>query len=64
MINSVSNYIVDLGSRFIIIKDVPCHKCEQCGEVSYSGEVVTKIEEIINKLKEAATEIAVINFAA
>ena len=64
MNNNFSNYMVDLGNRFIIIKDVPCHKCEQCGEVSYSGEVIAKIEEIINTLKEASTEVAIINFAA
>ena len=64
MNNSVSNYMLDLGNRFIIIKDVPCHKCEQCGEVSYSGEVVAKLEQIVDKLKEASTEVAIISFAA
>ncbi|MBP3285030.1 MAG: type II toxin-antitoxin system MqsA family antitoxin [Clostridia bacterium] len=64
MKNAVSNYMVDLGNRFIIIKDVPCHKCDQCGEISYSGEVVAKIEETVNKLKEASTKVAIINFAA
>lgn len=64
MNNSFSNYMLDLGNRFIIIKDVPCHKCEQCGEVSYSGEVVAKLEKIINKLKDASTEVAIISFAA
>lgn len=58
------NYMADLDGHFIIIKNVPCHKCCQCGEVSYSGEVVVRIEEIVKKLKEALTEVAIVEYAA
>ena len=59
-----SNYMVDLDGHFIIIKHVPCHKCSQCGEVSYNGQTVARIEEIIGKLKETLTEVAIVEFAA
>jgi YgiT-type zinc finger domain-containing protein len=59
-----TNYMVDLNGHFIIIKHVPCHKCSQCGEVSYSGEVVAQIEKIVEKLKEAMTEVAIVEYAA
>lgn len=62
MKNDYSNYMADLNGHFIIIRNVPCHKCCQCGEVSYSGEVVVQIEKIIEKLKEALTEIAVVEY--
>ena len=64
MSESFSNYMTDIDGHFIIIKNVPCHKCSQCGEVSYSGKVVAKIEEIVEKLKEALTEVAIVEFAA
>lgn len=64
MVDGFNNYMVDFDGHFIIIKNVPCHKCSQCGEVSYSGDVVEKIEKIISKLKDALTEIAVVDFAA
>lgn len=64
MKESVSNYMVDIDGHFIIIKNVPCHKCSQCGEVSYSGSVVARIEKIIERLKEALTEVAVVDYAA
>ena len=35
-----------MAGRFIIVRNVPCHKCSQCGEVSYSGEVVARLEVI------------------
>ena len=61
---AVSNYMVDIDGHFIIIKNVPCHKCFQCGEVSYSGSVVARIEKIIERLKEALTEVAIVDYAA
>jgi hypothetical protein len=36
----------------------------QCGEVSYSGETVERIEQIISKLKDVLTEVAIVDFAA
>lgn len=64
MKNDYNNYMVDLDGHFIIIKNVPCHKCSQCGEVSYSGEVVARIEEIVEKLKDALAEVAVVEYVA
>ena len=59
-----TNLMLDLNGHFIIIKNVPCHKCSQCGEVSYSGITMTKIEEIIEQLKDVLTEVAVVEYAA
>ena len=64
MADDRSNYMVDLDGHFIIIKNVPCHKCSQCGEVSYSGEVVARLEEIVAKLQETLTEVAIVEYAA
>ena len=64
MIDDFSNYMVDVDGRFIIIRNVPCHKSSQCGEVSYSGEVMARLEEIVAKLKEALTEVAIVEYAA
>lgn len=33
-------------------------------EVSYSGEVVARLEEIVAKLKEALTEVAIVEYVA
>lgn len=64
MKEDTSNYMVDLNGQFIIIKNVPCHKCSQCGETSYSGETVKRIEVIVGKLKEVLTEVAIVDFVA
>jgi hypothetical protein len=54
----------DLGNCIVIIKNVPCNKCTQCGEISYSGSTVKKIEAIINQLKNSLTEVAIVNYSA
>ena len=64
MENGYTNYMLDMDGHFIIIKNVPCHICNQCGEVSYSGETMAKIENIVNVLKENLTEVAIVEFAA
>ena len=64
MVEDTTNYMVDLDGHYIIIRNVPCHKCTQCGEVSYSGEVVVRIEKIIEKLKGVLTEVAIVEYAA
>ena len=56
--------MLDIDGHFIIIKNVPCHKCSQCGEVSYSGDTVAKIEKIVESLKKALTEVAIVDFVA
>lgn len=46
----------------VVIKNVPCLKCEQCGEVVLSVDAVEKIESILHMVEKAAVEIAVVNF--
>ena len=64
MENSYTSYMADLDGHYVIIKNVPCHKCKQCGEVSYSGETVARFEEINETLTAALTEVAIVEYAA
>ena len=47
---------------YIIIKNVPCSKCTQCGEEYLNGVTLAKIESILEKLKDILTEIAVVDY--
>lgn len=62
MDNSTTTYMTELKNCIVIIKNVPCFKCAQCGEVSFSGETMKKIDDILDKCESLMTEIAVINF--
>nr|WP_294665445.1 type II toxin-antitoxin system MqsA family antitoxin [uncultured Ruminococcus sp.] len=62
MIDSTTTYVEDLGNCIVIIRNVPCSKCSQCGEVSYNGTVLRQIEHIIDNLKNSLTEVAIVNY--
>ena len=61
--NKLTNCIADMGNCIIIVKDVPSQVCTQCGEVSYSNEVAEQLEKIVDKMKNAMTEIAVVHYS-
>ncbi len=64
MENGFTTHVEELNSCIVIIRNVPCSKCTQCGEVVYSGTVAKRIEEIIDRLSNSLTEIAVVNYSA
>ena len=63
LVDDVTNHFVDLKTSMIIIKSVPCQKCDQCGEVVYSGIIVRRIEQIVKSMKNSFTEIAVVHYS-
>ena len=60
--SSTTTYMTDYQGCYIIIKNVPCEKCSQCGEEYLNGETLERIEEIIQKVKGMLTEIAVVDY--
>ncbi|MCL2698651.1 MAG: YgiT-type zinc finger protein [Oscillospiraceae bacterium] len=64
MKDDFTTHFEQLENCIIIIKNVPCFKCTQCGEVAYSGVVVQRLEQIITDFEESLTEIAVVSYSA
>ncbi len=54
-----TEYIEKQGNFIIVIKNVPCEKCEQCGETYFSDSTVQTIEKILDSIKIIASEITV-----
>ena len=57
-----TTFMVELDNCIIIIKNVPSQVCTQCGEISYSDEVAKQLEVLVNSVRNAITEITVINY--
>lgn len=55
-------HTVQLKNGAVVIQNVPCLKCEQCGEVVLSADTVEKIEHILQTVEKAVAEITVVNF--
>lgn len=64
MSESTTTHLVEFDSnKILIVKNVPCYKCSQCGEVVYSLKVARKLEEITIMVKNSLSEIEVVNFS-
>lgn len=48
---STTTYMTEYNGCYIIIKNVPCTKCTQCGEEFLNGVTLQKIEKILEGLK-------------
>lgn len=63
-LESTTKFIVDLGPCVVIIKNVPAHVCQQCGEATFSNEVARQLECMVNAVKNSImSEVAIIEYA-
>ena len=59
---SVTSEAIEMDFGLLVIRNIPCYKCEECDEIFYSGDVVLKLEEITEKVKQLAQEITIIDY--
>ena len=64
VIESESAYFAQIDDCYVIIENVPCWKCTQCGEVVYSMNVMERIDEILDKLQSIASKIFIMDYKA
>ncbi len=60
--SSTTTYMVDLKDCIVIIKNVPCEECTQCGEKYISDEVMENLEAIVDRAKAIAGEVFVTDY--
>ena len=60
---STTTHFVDLKKCMVIVKNVPCRECEQCGEIVYDDSVAERLDAIIKQVTGMMTEIAVIEYS-
>lgn len=63
MVESKSTYFSQLDNCYVIIENVPCYKCTQCGEVVYSASVMEKIDDILEKYQYIASKIFIMDYS-
>lgn len=54
--------VTDLGNCLVIVRNVPCYKCEECDEVMYTADVVKNLEQIVENSKKLMQEISVVDY--
>ena len=62
MIDGTTTFFAQLPNCYVIIENVPCKKCEQCGDEYFSTSVMEKIEDILDKVEHIASKIFILDY--
>ena len=62
VVQSATTHVVNYKDCVIVIKNVPCMECAQCGETYYTNEVAVHLEKLVNAAKQLMQEISVIDY--
>lgn len=57
--HSSTNKMLEDNGHFVIVKDIPCLVCANCGEIYLETEVMLKLENILNR---NISELEIISF--
>ena len=59
---STTTEAIELSFGVLVIRNIPCYKCEECDEIFYTGDVAEKIEKVTEMVKQLMQEITVIDY--
>ena len=60
---SLDTFLANYKGSILIVKNVPCEECEQCGAKYYSDDVMEKLEQITNEAKAQMQEFTGTDYA-
>lgn len=58
-----TTYFAQLKDCYVIIENVPCMKCGQCGEVVFRNSIAEKIDDILDDLEKIVSKISIIDYS-
>ena len=56
--------VTDLGNCLLIVRNVPCHKCTECNEIIYTGDVIKRLEQIAEQAEQFTQEISIVDYSS
>jgi YgiT-type zinc finger domain-containing protein len=62
MHESTNAYFIQLKNCYVIIENVPCYKCSQCGEIFYKASVIEKIDELTEQIENVASKVFIMDY--
>ena len=62
MQKAITTYTVSSEQCIIVIRNVPCLKCDQCGEELFSSATLEKIEHIVDLARNISCEVSIIDY--
>ena len=62
--NGYTTSVTDLGNCLLIVRNVPCHKCTECNEIIYTGDVIKRLEQIAEQAEQFTQEISIVDYSS
>ncbi len=56
---STTEFIEKIDNFIVVIENIPCEKCSQCGEAYFSDEVAEKIEKILDSIQQISSSLTI-----
>ena len=56
---STTEYIEKIDNFIVVIENIPCEKCSQCGEAYFSDEVAEKIVKILDSIQQISSSLTI-----
>ena len=53
---------IEMDFGLLVIRNIPCWKCDECDEIFYFGDVAMKIDEITEAVRQLAQDITIIDY--
>ena len=63
MAESTTVYFAQLKDCYVIIENVPCLKCTECGDVVFRGSTAERIDDILDKLEKIVSKVLIIDYS-
>ncbi len=61
--DGLTTSVTDLSNYLIIVRNVPCYTCSECGKTLYSADVEQHLKTMIESAKKLKVEIGIIDYA-
>lgn len=62
MQKTTNAYFAQLDGRYVIVENVPCYKCEKCGEVFYSASTLETIEKLLSEVRKYSGKLSIVEY--
>lgn len=62
MVDSTTTYFARLTNCYVIIENVPCKKCTQCGEEYFTASVMEKIDDMLDQVEHISSKIFILDY--
>lgn len=58
-----TTHMVTFDNCVIVVKNVPCLECIQCGETFFTDDVMEQLDKIVIQARQALSEVVIADYS-